>query len=299
MKGTPPPYAYGYIIFNGLVLDGVNARTAWPNGFAICCGANAPTNVTFQNGEIKNFSGNGVEMFADSNKILNTKIHDNATNTTDGPPHGLYISGSNNLFQGNEVYNNGFYGFHVYKQGSNTVTNNIIRNNLIHHNGLAGYSATNSLQNAGVIISSGSNNQVYNNIIYSNGTGPNSVYGGGIQVSYGCNNCKVWNNTIYGNNGSGVYISADSSGVLMRNNIIRNNRHGDVDNQGIGTILSNNLTIDPKFLNESANDFRLQSGSAAIDAGADVSNLGINTDLIGVSRPQGLNFDIGAYEHAP
>ncbi len=51
---------------------------------------------------------------------------------------------------------------------------------------------------------------------------------------------------------------------------------------------------DPLFVNPDALDFRLQSISPAITAGKTVS--GFNDDLVGVTRPQGVAWDMGAYE---
>src|SRR5207248_197523 len=52
------------------------------------------------------------------------------------------------------------------------------------------------------------------------------------------------------------------------------------------------------FLNPSANDYHLKSGSPAVDTGSG-SLAGLSaptTDLDGISRPQGSNWDVGAYE---
>jgi len=290
-----------WIIFDGLVVDGANAGTGFVNGFSICCHETGPSHITFQNGEIKNFYGNGAEIFAEFITIRNTKIHDNALNGDYGPPHGLYISCHDGcLFEHNEVYNNGFYGFHVYDSGQSNVTNNIIRYNSVHHNGLKGSTpiSPGGVHNAGILVSSGSNNQVYSNLVYANGTGPDSIYAGGIQVAYGCDNCAVYNNTVYGNNGVGIQIW-NSSGVLVRNNITTNNVYTAIDNQGSGTVMSNNMTTDPKFIDSLSSNFHLQSGSAAIDSGFNLLSSGVSADLSGVSRPQGAGFDIGAYEYVP
>ena len=53
-----------------------------------------------------------------------------------------------------------------------------------------------------------------------------------------------------------------------------------------------NLHADPRFV--SPEDLRLETGSPARDAGPDV---GVRTDIVGISRPQGDGFDLGAYEH--
>ncbi len=59
------------------------------------------------------------------------------------------------------------------------------------------------------------------------------------------------------------------------------------------SFLSSNINADPKFANAAAWNFRLISGSPAIDAG---NNTGIGTDFDGVARPQGAAFDVGALE---
>ena len=68
---------------------------------------------------------------------------------------------------------------------------------------------------------------------------------------------------------------------------------------GAGTVLSNNLTADAKFVNAAAGDFHLQDGSPAIDKGTDLRAQGVTTDFEGVPRPQGNAFDIGADEFVP
>ena len=62
-----------------------------------------------------------------------------------------------------------------------------------------------------------------------------------------------------------------------------------------GLVLVGNLTGDPQFMGPGSYNFRLQSGSPAIDRGLSLS-LVLN-DLLGVLRPHGLGYDIGAYEY--
>src|SRR5207249_12263130 len=130
--------------------------------------------------------------------------------------------------------------------------------------------------------------RVYDNLIYGNWSG--------IQISTGSptTNAKVYNNTIYGNINWGIDLESGSSGAVIKNNIIYQNPTA-ITNSGSFTILSNNLTTDPNFVNASASDFRLRSGSPAIDIGVDLSSEGVTTDFAGRTRPQGSGFDIGAY----
>jgi hypothetical protein len=58
----------------------------------------------------------------------------------------------------------------------------------------------------------------------------------------------------------------------------------------------NSLNADPRFVNPGAGDFRIQPGSPAIDAGMDS---GIRSDFMGITRPQGPRYDIGAHEFSP
>ena len=54
---------------------------------------------------------------------------------------------------------------------------------------------------------------------------------------------------------------------------------------------------DPKFTSISGRDFSLEGNSPGIDAGQTQGNP-FNIDMIGVSRPQGSAFDMGAYEYS-
>lgn len=52
------------------------------------------------------------------------------------------------------------------------------------------------------------------------------------------------------------------------------------------------------FTNYDAGDLTLKAGAVAVDAGVDLSAEGIAADVLGVGRPQGAAWDIGAYEYA-
>ncbi len=60
-------------------------------------------------------------------------------------------------------------------------------------------------------------------------------------------------------------------------------------------LIAGTLTGDPRFVSVTGRDFRLQAGSPAIDAGLTLSV--VLNDLLGDLRPQGLGYDIGAYEY--
>jgi len=68
------------------------------------------------------------------------------------------------------------------------------------------------------------------------------------------------------------------------------------DTQGPVLGGAHSLVGDPRVVNHSNAAWRLDPGSAAIDAGTDV---GVTTDIDGEPRPQGAGFDIGFDEYEP
>ncbi len=147
-----------------------------------------------------------------------------------------------------------------------------------------------------VILASGSNNQFYNNVLYSNSKG--------IQVAYGGVNSQIYNNTIVGNQYHAIEIYDSASGTLVKNNLIYNNGSQITDYGVTGTQYATNLCGSsgtgcgvvgtPVFVNAGADNYQLQAGSPGVNQGTLL--VGVTTDLLGVTRPQGSAYDIGAYE---
>ena len=106
-------------------------------------------------------------------------------------------------------------------------------------------------------------------------------------------NTKVYHNTTCKNK-VGINVGSGSSGTSVGNNIVYSNTYALV-NAGTATTQFNNLASDPWFVNQNYYDYRLRSGSPAINAGMLISQ--VLVDLLGVARPQGAGVDIGAYEY--
>jgi parallel beta-helix repeat protein len=122
---------------------------------------------------------------------------------------------SNNLFDNTRVYNNGWWGYHLFHSGDHTtVNNNIISNSEVYNNGTQHAGAY------GIIVSSGSNNEVRDSIIRDN---PN-----GIQVAYDSVNARISNNTIHDNRGGSIDLS-NTTNTIVENNIVYGNGWGIVD----------------------------------------------------------------------
>jgi parallel beta-helix repeat protein len=293
-----------YVIFDNLICD---ARTA---AGALYVGGDSH-HLRFQNGEMNgdnNPSGSGslIQGSGPYLEILNSKIHGAGGNrglgcTTPSGCYAAYYSGHHGLFDSNEIYENAGFALHVFEAFAVDVSDNITRNNVFYGNG---FIDVRPILGFAILLSCGSNNQAYNNIIYENA--------GGIQVDFRCTNCLVYNNTVYNNPvlGAGILIGPTNVvGTLVQNNIIYGNA-GTIRNlSDPAAVIANNLCDvagpgcsvvgDPLFVNAAAGNFHLQPASPAIDAGNDAvcpirdqqGQRRVNFQGVGTSR-----CDIGALE---
>jgi len=263
-----------YFVLDGFILDsapnGQGVGITWGTGFP------QAHHIELRNCEIKNSKGQGILTGGDGCRFINLDVHDNGT---DGLTHGIYLNGDGNLIDGGRYYRNVGWGIHVYPKATNTT----VRNVRCFENGATGL---------GLVW--GSNNVAYNNVVYRNGSG--------IHLSGDSPRC--YNNTVYGNRGEGLSVANAGNGPRgtrkadVRNNIVFKNESEISDYAtGTGTILSNNFTNDPEFVDADVGDFRLRNGSPAIDQGVDLSGQGVTTDIEGKPRPQDKAFDIGASEY--
>jgi len=297
--------AQQYLHFRGLVLDGVNLT----NNEADCYRLDASTTdtpstaahhmriqtSTLRNNDIGSLS-QGV--FYDSgphdNEIISCTLRDNgpAGNTL---CHGTYIGGPDNLTQGCDAFGNSGNGYQEFASASSDIGDrNVLRKNRGRSNGASG-----------IFFGNGTSKLAYYNRVEDNSTSGMSIRSsGGNSVV----NSFVLNNTSVANAVNGFTHTSGATGTTLKNNIAFSNGTN-FANTG-GTITSNtnntwNLSItDPLFTDFAARNLHLQTGSPCKDVGANVAST-INsgtwaltplTDTDGVSVPQGLATDLGAFE---
>jgi Right handed beta helix region/Pel9A-like, right handed beta helix region len=211
----------------------------------------------------------------------------------------------------------------------------VIKGNRIHHNTGAGalLGGANFLEvEANYFHDNGAHEKRnHDHAIYSNATNATiknnifarHLYGWGIQTSKGASNWKIINNTFafpnpardghimlwrtntnvviennifYQPRGSAVATTAagTKTGVIIRNNLTTTAQMMGKDTEGMTA--SNNITsTNPQFVNPSQDDFHLQQGSPAINAGITFPE--VPCDYDGRKRPAGSGYDLGAYEY--
>lgn len=275
-----------YVEFDGIEIDAINVVATGVN-----IGGDA-NHIRLKNCAIFNAGDQGVLILKsggaspDFNEFINVEIAFTATSPSglsracfgsgslppappeDGYCHGFYIGSDNNVLDGVHLHHNNGNGVQFFPAGNR---GNTIRNSLSHNNKAHG------------IISIGDDNRVINNVVYTNG-------GGGISIREKSN--RIYHNTIYNNPNESNGLNLGGDGHEVKNNILYLNNYL---NKAVGTLDGPNLVgIDPQFENPANGDFRLKTGSAAIDFGVALPE--VTTDIDGTSRPQGIAYDIGAYE---
>ncbi len=128
----------------------------------------------------------------------------------------------------------------------------------------------------------------YNNTFISDPRYNN--YPAGIWFS-GVNTIRIQNNIFYNNPWQTIFYHLTNSNITISNNLVYN-QNGQLPS---GTHYPSDIWgKDPLFVDPSNYNYRLKSGSPAINAGAAVS---VDHDIDGNSRPQGGAYDIGAFEY--
>ncbi len=276
-----------YLIFDGINIDHrLTGTTSEDTGYYI----SGSDHIRFQNAELQYCLSKGVQTslgFAGVStylEFINLNIH----HTGDGDvisAHHIYFSAggagsgvgagidTHILVDGCEIHHTNGVSFSTgvaIAPQTGIMLGVTVRNCRIHDNGIG-------LQTYG----GASQCLLYNNILHDNGPNP------ALAIDTATN--RVFNNTCYGNT-DGIVVS--TSGNTLRNNIVYSS--GALTIPG-GNTSSNNLTTNPSFVDPTNGDFNLVVGSAAIDAGFNLSGV-VDTDFYGNARPSGAGFDIGAIE---
>ncbi len=202
---------------------------------------------------------------------------------------------SDGVVEANILYENGAGGGSAINMDG--VTGLLLRNNLLYQNHAGGIAV---FQQDGAVCSH--DNRLLNNTIVMAEDGRWAVNIAGA----GCTNNQLFNNIIYSYHnwrGSIVIAVPDLDGFESDYNVVMDRFSADDDNRVIGLsdwqalgYDAHSLIATPAelFVDASGHDYHLRSGSPAVDAGTSLFD--VSDDLEGYSRPLGEAFDIGAFE---
>jgi parallel beta-helix repeat protein len=206
------------------------------------------------------------------------------------------------LLENNVIYENGVNGGSAIN--ADGMDDSVIRNNLIYDNHAFGISLFSTDGSHG-----SSRNKVYNNTIVQAINGrwclniPKSKGNGGSPVGN-----VVKNNVFYTErvDKGAIAVYSTAAGVLTSDY----NAVVDRFSTNGGTSVTSTLaqwrvfgydthsfvsTASALFVDAAAKDYRLKEGSPAIDTGVNLSP-DVVADIVGMTRPQRLAYDIGCYE---
>jgi hypothetical protein len=265
-----------YVIFDGFT---VTTKNIWVGSTTTA--ENAGHHIRFMNFDVSGINDDNlvvISRFSHHVEFIGGYFHGAPYNSSSCSASGtnscyaFYISGQDNVIEGAIIYSNASYGIHNYVAGSaEKPDRNIYRYNEFYDNG-----SSNDEDSAALLLGSGEGNQAYGNIVRDN-------YRDGMVASNGATNSKIYNNTVYHNNLSGLgyggIVWGSGSSTTIKNNIVYDNVGSDlVDSTGAQTptFASNlctgngmgcSLSGDPLFADPKNNDFTLLVGSPAKRAG--------------------------------
>jgi len=248
--------------------------------------------------------GGAVAMFENSNPVIKNNIF--ISNIVSGSGGAIYCEKSNPRINSNIFYNN-IAGDNIEGCGGAIMFNycdvnythdtiiSLISNNLLYNN---------SSYEGGAIYCNCSSANYFNNTVCNN----NSSFGGGLysKKSHPFNINSIFYNNI-ATEGSQVYINHDASVCTPGNDphFVNCDLLGGVssikvrNDEYFGGRYENNLDISPLFVDEIANNYKLQNISPIINNGkADSLSFEIPLyDLAGNTRIFNDTIDVGAYEN--
>ncbi len=270
-------------------------------------------------------AGNGISMEGTAvtvrNNTINAVDHGINSSTTDSLVSGNVIAnfrgdgirglGDRMVYEYNTIKNsyavddNHDDGFQSWSYGTGGVGTGVVRDVTLRGNTIINFEDPNqpyrsTLQGIGLFDGMFEGWIVENNLVITD-------HWHGISF-YGAINCRIINNTVVDNDAAPspdpwIMVNNHKNGTASSGVIVRNNIATDYSLTG-GVTTDHNLEITMAnaaayFVNPAGGngDYHLRATSPAIDAGSGSGAPARDKD--GALRPQGITWDIGAYESAP
>ena len=303
-----------HIVFEGFKVSGAGGWTN--NGIAMRPAGGIPTNppacdngsrgtdtspsdIVIVNMEIADTRNQGYlgDEYNERIWLLNVWAHHNGRDlSTD---HGIYLAGVDIHVDKLLAENNRTFGLHFYSQPATAFgapgcqpygTGSIVERSIFRNN------------RDGILLGRGQRDVTFrNNLVYGNCSptiGDGQGYGIQINSGGGGSPHQLYNNTTVDNCRQGIFVGANADETIIKNTIYEGLI---VESGATGVVNENNYSLcstcaTPAFVNATAGDYRLLVGDARIDAGQNLTGVGVIEDFNGHFRPQGSAHDQGAFE---
>lgn len=237
----------------------------------------------------------GLKSAADSYGTI--EMNEVANNNGSGIWLDYDDAGGLHVVKNNYIHDNGPKDAAIFFEGS---SNALICNNVIVNNA-----------RRGIYISASDNARVYNNTLIGCKDRAAIEVAGMPRTGKTLKNNKVFNNIIYNSTAQyDLYMLADNGTDIIGNTADYNciyRTAGPIQNSRSGSLYTtlaswqsatgwdvNSLSTDPLFLAGSGDDYSLTTSSPLLDKGRTLPE--VIDDYRGLSRPQGLYYETGAYE---
>ena len=259
--------------------------------------------------------GGGISVYAQSQPTILQNVNSGNTATYGGG--GIVVAeGASAVIRANTISGNVVNGDPasspigpppgggIYvSQAVASIVNNVIAGNS------SGFGGGIGLLGGGPTTVTIENNTIVKNVATTTAGSGTGRVGGGLFVPVNGNGTPATNtvvrNNIFDLNTGFQIFEAFSGGATYQNNLVNDFSDGmyfNYNSHAVHTIGTFNATVagganvsgNPGFVNAAGNDFRLTSGSAAIDQGT--ASGAPPDDLLNLDRPAGAGVDIGAYE---
>jgi len=246
---------------------------------------------------------NGVNTF----EVKNSRVHNNKEEGIDAK-----YGASNGKIYNNRVYENNGPNIYVDAASGIDIYNNVVYNTLGSKAGIG--LSVETTYNTGNYPTT--NIRIFNNVIYNNYAGIWFWIESIASFTY-FENIEIVNNVIYGSTSWGgiTFLNGGTNeyrgNLVCRNNMFWNNAGGSVQGTQVSKFtVDHNLfksgdsiygtnyitTNDVGWIDAANHDFHLQASSPARDKGS--TSAAPSFDFDGITRPQGIGVDIGAFEYA-
>ncbi|HLJ44482.1 MAG TPA: right-handed parallel beta-helix repeat-containing protein [Bryobacteraceae bacterium] len=220
------------------------------------------------NGDISEQPGNGLVQFA---TVEGNTIWENGTSGGSG----INCDGvDSSTFSNNLLYNNHASGISLYAiDGAHGSSNNKVYNNTIVMAANSRYVINIPNDGGGKVAPVG--NVIENNILYT----PDSSHGSVLIAKGSVSGFHSDYNVVVGR-------FSDNNG-----NSLLNMKQWQALGYDLHSLVSTPAQL---FVDPAHNNYQLKTGSPAVDTGTALTNVPV--DILGVTRPQGVAWDIGCYE---